>query len=427
MALGGNSCRRPPFKPASLIEVAAMPVQETTCESRISDDVDIHDPAFVADPVSASDRLRRECPVARSNKYGGFWLLSRYDDVRTAAINWRDYTSNVAGVTAIPVITPRTEPQLPIEIDPPQHSRYRALVNPVFAPQRIAAIRPRVVMLVHALLEKMAGRETAEAVSEFCVPVAITSLAAFTDIPLEDCEKWVGWVTRMFDVSDPVRGAAASRELVAYIERLIAARRAAPTDDFISMLLAADIDGERLGDNQIRSFMTVVFGAGFETTADALSVMLHWLAEHPDSLERIAADTTLIPTAAEEVLRFSSPIQIFGRNASHDLCLHGRDMRSGDIVALGFGSANRDPSVFEAPDELRLDRNPNRHLAFGAGPHLCAGAGVARMEMAVTLETLIKTGATLALDAAQELGWKTRGDRRGIAHLPLIVKTRKTN
>lgn len=199
----------------------------------------------------------------------GFWLLSRYDDVRSAAINWRDYTSSVPGVTAIPVITPRTEPQLPIEIDPPRHSRYRALVNPVFAPQRIAAITPRVKMLARSLFEKMIAAGKAEAVAEFCVPVAITSLAAFTDVPLQDSDKWVGWITSMFNVNDPSAGATASRGLNTYIETLIAARRAKPTGDFVSMLIAAEIDGERLDDIQIRSFMTVVFGAGFETTADA--------------------------------------------------------------------------------------------------------------------------------------------------------------
>ena len=404
-----------------------MPATATSHEPKIPDDVDIHDRAFVADPFPAFERLRRECPVARSNRYGGFWLLSRYDDVRAAAINWRDYTSSVPGVTAIPVITPRTEPQLPIEIDPPRHSRYRALVGPVFAPQRVLAITPRIGALARSLFKKMAASGKAEFVSEFCVPVATTSLAAFTDVPLEDSDRWVGWITRMFDVGDPAAGAAASRELVAYIEKLIAARRAEPTGDFISMLIAAEIDGERLDDNQIRSFMTVVFGAGFETTADALSVMLHWIAGHPQTLERLAGEPALIPSAVEEFLRYSSPIQVFGRNASHDMCLHGRNIRSGDIVALGFGSANRDPSAFEAPDELRLDRTPNKHLTFGAGPHLCAGAGVARMEMAVTLEALIEIGASLALDAAQPPRWKTRGDRRGLARLPLMIQTGKTN
>ncbi|MEI9412438.1 cytochrome P450 [Mesorhizobium salmacidum] len=381
-------------------------------EPQIPEDVDIHDPTFVRDPFTAYDRLRRKCPIARSNKHGGFWLMARYEDVRASAINWRDYTSSVAGVTAIPVITPRTEPMLPIEIDPPRHSRYRALVNPVFTPERVAEITPRIGSLARSILARMAEKGSADAVAEFCVPVAIASLAAFTDVPLADSEHWVGWITKMFDVSDPVAGAAASRDLGAYIDGLVAARRAARTGDFISMLMAAEIDGESLDDGQIRSFMTVVFGAGFETTADGLSVMLHWLAENPDGLARLVAEPSLIPTAVEEFLRFSAPIQIFGRNASRDLFVHERRIPAGDIVALSFGSANRDPAAFEAPDELRLDRKPNRHLTFGAGPHLCAGAGVARMEFAVTLEALIEAGIGLALDPAVAPRSKTRRSAR---------------
>src|SRR4051794_28249812 len=210
-------------------------------DPKLRDDVDIHEPAFVADPFPVFDRLRRECPLARSSKHGGFWLMTRYEDVRASAINWRDYTSGVAGVTAIPVITPRTEPMLPIEIDPSRHSRYRALVNPVFAPERVEEITPRIKALALSLIEQMAKRGAADAVAEFCVPVAITSLAAFTDVPLADSERWVGWIAKMFDVSDPVAGASASRELVAYIDGLIAARRSAPTGDFISMLIAAEV------------------------------------------------------------------------------------------------------------------------------------------------------------------------------------------
>lgn len=383
-------------------------------------DVDIHDPAFVADPFGAFERLRRECPVAHSNKHGGFWLLTRYDDVRSAALDWRSFTSSTVGVTAIPVITPRTQPQLPIEIDPPQHSRYRALVNPVFAPARVVAITPRIEAFIRDRLEAMSAKGSADAVAEFCVPVAITALAAFTDIPLADSERWVEWITRMFDVADPERGAAASRELVSYVDALIAERRLRPEDDFVSTLIAAEIDGERLDDIQIRSFLTVVFGAGFETTADALSLMLQWIAGNPDALARLS-DPESIPLAVEEFLRHSSPIQIFGRNATKDMCLHGRDIAVGDIVALGFGAANHDPNMFDAPEEMHLDRRPNRHLTFGAGPHLCAGAGVARMEMAATLRMLIETGVSLQPDSDASPRLKTRGDRHGLASLPLLV------
>jgi cytochrome P450 len=390
----------------------------------IPEDVDIHASAFVAAPFVAFDRLRRECPVARSNKHGGFWLLSRFEDVRAAAIDWRTYTSSVAGVTAIPVITPRSEPMLPIEIDPPEHSNYRALINPLFAPDRVRDITPAIKALVRSIVARMAEDGAADVVPQFCIPVAIRSLAAFTDIPLEDADRWVEWITRMFDISDRQAGAEASRQLVAYVDGLIAARRQMPTNDFISRLMAAELNGKRLDDHEIRSFMTVMFGAGFETTSDALSVMLDWLAEHPEALERLKDEPALIPTAVEEFLRFSSPIQVFGRNASHDVTLHGRQIGKGDIVGLGFGAANHDPAMFECPEEVRLDRSPNRHLAFGAGPHLCAGAGVARMELAATLEVLAETGIRFRHHPEEQPRWKTRGDRRGLSALPIQFRRR---
>jgi cytochrome P450 len=384
-------------------------------------DVDIHAEAFVADPFAGFERLRAQCPVAHSKTHGGFYVLSRHDDVRAAAINWRDFTSSVAGVTAIPVITPRTEPMLPIEVDPPQHARYRALINPVFAQSRVDEIAPRVRQIIDDGLDRLVAHGEGDAVADLCVPVAVNALAAFTDFPLEDAADWVSWITRMFNHHDRADGAKAATAMGGYIRSLIAARRKHPNGDFISLLMEAEIDGEQLSDAQIHSFITVVFGAGFETTADALSVMLHWLALNPGGLEAIKARPDLLATAVEEFLRHSSPVQVFGRNATRDITLHGRVIEKGAIVGLAFAGANYDPAVFDCPAEIRLDRSPNRHLAFGAGPHLCAGAPVARMEMRLVLESLIAKNVRLAPAASKPPRWKTRGDRRGLALLPLIV------
>lgn len=399
-----------------------MPDPDTTLMADLPEDVDIHGADFLAHRRDRLDALRRDCPVAWSGKHGGFWLLTRYDDVRTAAIDWRTYTSAVVGVTAIPIITPRTEAMLPIEIDPPRHTRYRQLVNPVFAPKRVEEIAPRIRTFAQERLGIIAAQGRGELVADLCIPVAITTLAAFTDVPLADSEEWVGWITRMFDLSDRDAGARASRDLTAYIRNLIAQRRSAPTGDFISMLMAAEIEGEHLTDEQIHSFMTVIFGAGFETTSDGLSNMLHWLATHPADYDRLAAAPAMIPSAIEEFLRHDAPVQIFGRNTTRDVDLHGRRMGEGDIVALAFAAANHDPAVFDCPHEMRLDRHPNRHLTFGAGPHLCAGAGVARMEMAAVLHALLTGGHRPALDPADIPVLKTRGDRLGFARLPAILR-----
>ena len=386
--------------------------------------VDIHDPLFVRDPYPVYDRLREQCPVVHSDLYGGFWLLTRYEDVKQAATNWRTYTSSVPGVTAIPVITPRTEPQLPIEIDPPLHSRYRALVNPVFSSQRMDAMRPRVRTIATSLIDRLVEQGHGDLVADYAVPLSVDTLAEFTGLPKADSGRWVSWIGRMFNVRDRADGALASREFGLYIDELIAARRNDPADDFLSLLIASTVEGHRLTDEELHAFCTVVFGAGFETTADALSVMLYWLAGHPDDRRRLIAEPHLTSTAVEEFLRFSTPIQIFGRNAAVDTELHGHPTRKMDVVALGFGSANHDPAVFPQPGTCVLDRGPNPHLAFGAGPHRCLGAPVARLELQITLEEFGRRIPDYAVAPDAIVDWKTRGDRRGLRSLPVIIRSR---
>jgi cytochrome P450 len=385
---------------------------------------DIHDPAFVRDPDAAYGELRTKCPVTRSLLYGKFWLLSRYEDVEAAALDWKTYTSGVVGVTAIPVITPRTEPQLPIEIDPPLHSRYRALMAPAFARDRIEQMRPRLTAFAHELIDAILARprdELVDLVSAYAMPLAIGTLAIFTDLPREDAGRWSGWIGRMFDMKDREGGKRAAAEFGTYIDRLIASRRAEPTDDFVSKLIASEVEGHRLTDKEIHSFLTVTFGAGFETTHDAMSVTLHHLGEHPEQIARLRREPDLVTTAVEEFLRFVTPIQIFGRNKTRDTTVHGTTIPEGDIVALGFGSANHDPDQFPDPEKVVLDRSPNRHVAFGSGPHTCLGAPVARLEMEITLTEFVRRVPSWRIAPGASVEWKGRGDRRGLLHLPVVI------
>lgn len=384
------------------------------------DNLDIHSREFASDPYPVYDELRQECPVMRSEHYGGFWLLSRYEDVRQAALDWQTYTSSVVGVTAIPVITPRTKPQLPIELDPPLHSRYRALVNPVFSTKRIEELRPRLTGVVDELIDGLLAKTECDWVSDFAVPLSTKALAAFTGMPAQDAHRWVAWVNQMFDVRDRERGKGAAAEFGAYIRQLIQDRRAQPGDDFISLLMQSEVEGHRLSDDEIHSFCTVVFGAGFETTADGLSGMVHYLAHHPQAWTQLKANPSLIPTAVEEFIRYLTPIQLFGRNTTKDLALHGRTIPKGDIVALGFAAANHDPSQFAEPERCILDRSPNRHLGFGAGVHRCLGAPVARMELGITLERLIERVSSW--EVVGQVQWKPRGDRRGLFNLPVRIR-----
>jgi len=380
-------------------------------------DVDHHDPAFIKDPWPVYAELRRSCPVARSERYGGFWLITRYEDVKAAAKDWQTFTSSVPNVTAIPSSHARTEPDLPIELDPPLHTRYRQLTGSVFSRPMVEKLRPAVREIVGDLVTRLLEARGGDLVSGFAVPLSVGTLAVFMDLPEEDRTRWVAWVRRMYDTRDPEGADRATGEYYAYIDDLVAARRGA----FVRMLLGSEVEGERLTAPDVARFMRVLLIAGHETTAAALSVTLHRLATHPDELCRLREEPGLIPLAVEEFLRLSSTVTLQARNATRDVELHGQMIARGDVVALSFPSANRDESVFPDAEQCVLDRSPNRHIAFGFGPHLCAGAHIARLELTVGLEEFVARVTDLRLAEHPAPAWNTTGSVRSLAALPVTI------
>jgi cytochrome P450 len=385
---------------------------------------DHHDPRFVEDPYSVFDPILEDEPLVHSDLYGGFWLLSRYEDVTRAALDYESFTSSVVGTTIIPPSQPRTAPLLPIELDPPAHTRYRGLVNALFSRTRIDALRPELEALATRLLEPIARAGGGDVVAEFANPMSLGALARFMNLPEEDEERWFDWVERMFanalldrdDQRDAVRDAEA------YIDALIAERREKPRGDFIGMLLESEIDGNGLSESEVRQFGVLMLLAGYETTSGAIGLSLMHLAEHPDERARLFADPAgLAHPAVNELLRYISPVQVFCRNAAHDLDLHGETIPAGDVVLLGYGAANHDPRVFPEPDRCILDRRPNRHVAFGHGHHLCLGANLARLELTITIERFAELFPDFRLDPERPPTWKPRGDIRGLASLELVA------
>lgn len=387
-----------------------------------SSSFDHHDPAFVVDPYSVIGRIREEQPLLHSDLYGGFWLLSRYDDVTRAALDHESFTSSVVGMTIIPPSQPRKYPLLPIELDPPAHTVYRGLVNAPFSRSRVEALRPELEALATKLLEPIARRGGGELVSEFAIPMSLGALARFINLPEEDEERWFDWVERMFAnaLSDKDDQREAVREVEAYLDALIADRKAEPRDDFIGMLLQAEVDGHRLTDIEVRGFAVLMLLAGYETTSGAMSLSLLYLAQHPDQRAQLFADPAALGhTAVNELLRYFSPVQVFCRNAARDLDLYGETVPEGDVVLLAYGAANHDPRVFADPDRCILDRQPNRHVAFGHGHHLCLGANLARLELSIMIERVAELFPDFRLDPQHPPTWKPRGDIRGLASLQL--------
>lgn len=384
-------------------------------------DFDHHDPAFIADPWPTYRHLRRECPVRHSSRYGGFWLVTRYDDVVAAAADWQTFTSAVPGTLLIPSGMQRNFPFLPLEYDPPEHTLYRQLVTPVFAPRRVNQLAGAIRALADELLAPLLDAGGGDLSVDLSAPLTSGALALFIGLPDEDKHLWVELVRRSFEgsVRDPADAVRAGAEFRDYIDGLIAARRADPADDLISLLLDSEVEGVRLTDDQIRGFTMLVLVAGHETTASTVSYALWHLAQHPAGLEYLRVDSSRLPAAVEEFIRLSSPVSIFARNAATDTEFRGQQIAEGEIVGLSFSSANRDEHHFADAETCRLDRRPNRHLAFGSGVHICLGAQMARREVTIVLQALLDSRVTLALDETSGVQWKGRGDALSLAHLPV--------
>ena len=384
---------------------------------------DHHDRRFVEDPESVIGAIREEEPLLHSDLYGGFWLLTRYDDVTQAALDHDSFTSSVVGTTIIPPSQPRSYPLLPIELDPPGHSQYRGLVNALFTKPRIDALRPQLEALASRLLEPIARNGGGEVVSEFAIPMSLGALAGLMNLPEEDEERWFDWVERMFGgaLIDKDDQREAVRDVEAYLDALIAERKEEPRDDFIGMLLDAEVEGRSLSELEVRAFGVLMLLAGYETTSGAMGLSLMHLAEHVEQRAQLFADPGgLAHSAVNELLRYVSPVQVFCRNAAHDLDLHGKRVPAGDVVLLAYGAANHDPRAFPDPDRCILDRRPNRHLAFGHGRHLCLGANLARLELTIMIERFAELFPDFELDPERPPTWKPRGDIRGLATLDLI-------
>ena len=385
---------------------------------------DHHDPRFVRDPASVFGRIREEHPLLHSDLYGGFWLITRYDDVVAAALDHESFTSAVVGTTVIPPSQPRDHPLLPIELDPPEHTRYRALVNPLFAKPRIDAMRPDLEALATRLLEPIARNGGGDVMAEFAHPMSLGSLARLMNLPEKDEELWFDWVERMFSSAllDKDDQARAVRDAEAYIDGLIADRRREPRDDFLGTLLEAEVEGHRLSDLELRQFGVLMLLAGYETTSGAMGMSLLHLAQHPEQRAQLFGDPDgLAHTAVNELLRFVSPVQVFARNATHDVDLHGQTIPAGDVVLLAYGAANHDPRAFEHPERCILDRHPNRHVAFGHGRHLCLGSNLARLELTIMIERFAALFPEFGVDPERPPTWKPRGDVRALASLHLVA------
>lgn len=365
------------------------------------------------------DRLRGSSDVIRSTDEAGFWMLTGYESIRAAA-----HDPGLFSSSSVRALEP--DPQYvwnPLMLDPPEHTKYRQLLAPRFSPSVIDGLTPGMRSRCVNLIEELVSSKRCEFVESFSLPFPAAILLQLLGLPEGDLATFVDWehlILHGTPESDPDHSKTlkAMFELLGYFASAIAERQADPQDDLISYLPNCLVDGERIAENDVLNMLGLLFAAGLDTTTAQLSYCFHHFATHPQDRQRILDDPTLIPKAVEEVVRYYG-IVTPARKLTEDTVFAGCPMRAGEMVAIPFPSANRDPAEFDDAETFQIDRFPNRHMGFGSGPHRCAGSHLARRELVVAMEEWHKRipHYRIADDAeAVEHG----GGVLGLSSLPLV-------
>jgi cytochrome P450 len=392
-------------------------------------DFDVLDQGYIETPFPIWDLLREACPVARSDRHGGAWLLTRYGDVTAVAHDVDRFSSvdvAVVGSDAPPDesgVPPELAalgdiPLPPISVDPPVHTWTRRLLLPWFSHKRVASYEPMTRSLCQSLIDKFIDEGSADAAADYAQQIPVRVIAKVLGVPEDMSDTFTGWVRDVLEFSDDTdRAQAGAMGLLSYLLEQVEQRKVEPGDDLISELLGATHDGEPIDVGIVLGIVALVLIAGIDTTWSGIGSSLWHLANHPEDAARLVDEPMLMPLAVEELLRAYSPVTM-ARQVKSDTEFSGCPMREGDKVLLSFPAANRDPEAFERPDEVVLDRKHNRHVAFGVGIHRCAGSNLARMELKVALEEWLARIPTFRPVEGAEVTW-AGGQVRGPRSLPV--------
>jgi cytochrome P450 len=373
------------------------------------EDIDILDPDIylAGAPHDRFERLRREAPVFwhREPRGAGFWAITRHADIQRVSRDPATFSSS-RGVLLddLPDDDIRNIQDSMINMDPPKHTRFRALVSKGFTPRVIQRLEEHVRELMTQLIDAVATRGACDFAKDLAGDLPLQVILEMIGVPREDQAQMLDWTTRFFGVNDPEFAGTAEevnallRDMHAYANELAEERRREPKDDMLSLLMAAEIDGEKLSYEEFGSFFNLLLTAGHDTTKNLITNGMLTLMEHPEARLRLVEDPSRIPAAVEEMLRFTPSVFHLRRTAMKDAEIGGRRIAKGDKVIMWYVSANRDESVFPDPHRFDIDRAPNEHLAFGFGPHFCLGVALARLEAKVAFETLLTRLPDLELD-----------------------------
>ncbi len=388
-------------------------------------DYDIFDQVYVNDPYGIWAELRERCPIAHTDRWGGSWLPTKYADVTEIARDIDNFPSG-NGISVLPPpdgAGPGANPILasgvpPISADPPLHTWTRRLILPTMSPQRVDEYEVFTRSLCIDLIDGILERGSGDAAAEYAQQIPVRVIGHILGVPESMAPVFTEWVRDVLEFAhDAERRMRGITGIIQYLQGALDERVANPTDDFISELMAAEHDGQPIERPVVMGMCALLLIAGIDTTWSSIGSAMWHLAAHAEDRRRLVAEPELMSTAVEELLRFYAPVTM-ARRLSHDVDFRGCPMKAGDRILMNFPGANRDPEAFPDADKVVLDRQINRHVAFGAGIHRCAGSNLARMELRVAIEEWLRRIPEFALDPEGEVTW-AGGQVRGPRTIPV--------
>jgi cytochrome P450 len=392
-------------------------------------DWDHADPAYNQNAPQIWEELRGTCPVAHTDRYGGAWLPVTHADVSAVARDTDHFSSEGAVLSNKP---PRDQwismapigGAPPITSDPPFHADARRLLLPAFSPQVVAEWEPEIRRLCNELIDNMGDIETVDAAVQYAQNIPVYVIARMLGLPLEDSDYFRETVHMVLEEIGAEFGErqGAFEKLDAYLGMHVRDHIENPKDDLIGFLLNAKIYDQPLSPEHVVGTIILLMVAGIDTTWSSIGSSIWHLAQHPSDLQRMVNEPELLPTAIEELLRMYAPVTM-ARIVSQDAEIGGCPVKAGDSVLLPFPAANRDPEVFPDADRVVIDREENRHVAFGLGIHRCLGSNLARLELRVAVEVFIQRFPKFVLADASAVTWSL-GQVRGPRKLPVRITQR---
>ena len=399
-------------------EVMAGPVRDWAT------DFSHMEPEWYDDPYPVQDELRERCPIAHTERFGGAWLPTRYEDVAAIAYDTDNFSSRaiVMGNFRPPLDIAPAGGVPPISSDPPFHHDARKLLLPAFTKKAVAKQEAATRAYCHSLIDAFTGRAEVDAAAEYAQHIPTRVIGDMLGFPQSDeplYREFVEGALEGLNAPPEVR-VERTGHLFDYLVTQIRDHLEHPRDDLTSYLLQAEMGGEKLDAFHVAGTMSLLLIAGIDTTWSAIGASLWHLARTPEDRRRLVAEPALLPTAMEEFLRTYAPVTM-ARLVKHDITWRGADMKAEDWILLSFPAANRDPAHVDRADEVVIDREVNRHAAFGLGIHRCVGSHLARMELRVALETWLERIPEFSLADPEAVTWAA-GQVRGPRTLPLIVQ-----